>query len=81
MIYKPSGANNPRRKGYKTMTLKEIIYKINHEENFDKAQEILELFNTINGTKYGFLNKRVIRFNDPEIGYAAGCHDVWEELQ
>ena len=63
------------------MTLKEIIYKINHEENFDKAQEILELFNTINGTKYGLLNKRVIRFNDPEIGYSSGCHDVWEELQ
>ena len=41
--------------------MKELIYKINHEENWEKAQGMLEMLNSIYGTQFGFLNKRVVR--------------------
>lgn len=63
--------------------MKELIYKINHEENWDKAQGMLEMLNAVYGTKYGFLRKRVVRFDNPEASTAekyAHCHDAWAEL-
>lgn len=63
--------------------MKELIYMINHEENFDKAQGMLEMFNAIYGTKYGFLAARVVRFDNPDASVAeryAHAHDVWAEL-
>lgn len=63
--------------------MKELIYKINHEEDWNKAQGMLEMLNMIYGTKYGFLNKRVVRFENPEGSVAeryAHCYDAWAEL-
>ena len=63
--------------------MKELIKRINHEENFEKAQGMLEMLNAIYGTQYGFLNKRVVRFDNPDGSVAdryAHCHDVWAEL-
>lgn len=63
--------------------MKELIYKINHEENWEKAQGMLEMLNAIYGTKYGFLGKRVVRFEDPDGSVAeryAHCHDAYMEL-
>ena len=34
--------------------MKELIYKINHEENWEKAQGMLEMLNLIYGTQFGF---------------------------
>ena len=55
--------------------LKESIYKINHEVDFKKAQGMLLLFNSIYGTDFGFLNRRVVRLD--EYGH---CHDLYSEL-
>lgn len=63
--------------------MKELIMKINHEDNFEKAQGMLEMLNAIYGTRFGFLNKRVVRFDNPDASVAeryAHCHDVWAEL-
>ena len=63
--------------------MKELIYKINHEENWEKAQGMLEMLNLIYGTQFGFLNKRVVRFENPNGSVAeryAHCHDVWAEM-
>ena len=64
-------------------TMKELIYKINHEENWEKAQGMLEMLNLIYGTQFGFLNKRVVRFENPNGSVAeryAHCHDAWAEM-
>lgn len=61
-----------------------MINMINHEENFDKAKGMLAMFNVIYCTRYGFLGKRVVRFENPDGSLAeryAHCHDVWAELQ
>ena len=63
--------------------MKELIYKINHEENFEKAQGMLEMLNTIYGTQFGFLPKRDVRFDNPNGATAeryANAHDAWCEL-
>ena len=63
--------------------MKELIYKINHEENWEKAQGMLEMLNLIYGTQFGFLNKRVVRFENPNGSVAeryADCHDAWVEM-
>lgn len=63
--------------------MKELIYKINHEENWEKAQGMLEMLNLIYGTQFGFLNKRVVRFENPNGSSAeryAHCHDAWAEM-
>ena len=63
--------------------MKELIYKINHEENWEKAQGMLEMLNLIYGTQFGFLNKRVVRFENPTGSVAeryAHCHDAWLEM-
>lgn len=63
--------------------LKELVYKINHEENFDKAQGMLSMLNSIFGTSYGFLNRRVVRFDVPSGSTSmkySHCHDLYTEL-
>ena len=63
--------------------MKELIYKINHEENWEKAQGMLEMLNLIYGTQFGFLNKRVVRFENPNGSVAeryAHCYDAWAEM-
>lgn len=60
-----------------------LVDKINHEPNFDKAQGMLEMLNDILGTKYGFLAKRVVWFDNPDGGVAARyahAHDIRAEL-
>ena len=62
-----------------------MIKEINHValENFDKAQGMLDMLNALCGTKYGWLAKRVIRFENPDGSVAeryAHCHDLYAEL-
>lgn len=63
-----------------------LIQEINHvaSENFDKARGMLDMLNTLCGTKYGWLAKRVIRFENPDGSVAeryARCHDLVAELR
>lgn len=67
------------------MTLKERIHMINEtaQENWDKAQGMLEMLNEICGTKYGWLNKRVVIFENPDASTAikyAKVYDAWVNL-
>lgn len=67
------------------MTLKERIKKINDTaiENFEKATGMLEMLNEICGTRYGWLNKRVVFFENPDGSVAeryAKAHDAWAWL-
>ena len=69
-----------RRKG-KTMTMQEVISKINGVaiENFEVAEGMLEVVNDIMGTKFGWLNRRVVIFDNPNASTAekyAHCHDA-----
>lgn len=61
--------------------MKERIQKINEvaQENFEKAQGMLEMLNEICGTKFGWLAKRVVIFENPNGSTAekyAHCHDA-----
>lgn len=61
---------------------KKMISKINEiaQEDFDIAKEMLECINIALGTDYGWLNKRVVVFDDPNapthIKYAK-VYDAW----
>lgn len=62
--------------------MKERIKHINEvaQENFDKAQGMLEMLNEICGTKFGWLNKRVVFFENPNASTAekyAHAHDAY----
>ena len=64
---------------------KNMIEKINAEakNNLEKAQGMLEMLNTLYGTKYGWLARRVVRFENPEATTAekyANAHDLVAEL-
>lgn len=66
--------------------MKERIKKINEvaQENFDKAQGMLEMLNEICGTKFGWLAKRVVIFENPDGSTAeryAHAHDAFTYLQ
>ena len=66
--------------------MKERIDKINKmaQENFERAKGMLEMFNDIYGTKFGWLNKRVVFFDNPDGTVAemyAHVHDAWVNLQ
>lgn len=66
------------------MTMKELVQMINYEENFDKAEGMLQMLNAIYGTQYGLLNRRVVRFDNPSGGVAekySGVHDLLCELR
>lgn len=63
--------------------MKELIAKINHEENTDKKLGMLEALNMIYGTKFGLLGGRVVAFEDPEAALHnkySDCYDVWSNL-
>lgn len=61
---------------------KEMISKLNSiaQENFEKAKAMLNGINTVLGTKYGWLHKRVVFFEEPDapayIKYR-NAHDAW----
>lgn len=60
---------------------REMISKLNEiaEENFEKAQAMLEGINLVLGTEYGWLKKRVVFFDDTSSVAAkyASAHDAW----
>ena len=63
------------------MTRKEVIQAINlvAKENFEVAKVMLEGCNYHWGTAYGWLNKRVVIFDDPNATVSekyAHCHDA-----
>lgn len=49
-----------------TKMTKEMIGKLNNmaDENFEKAQAMLDGINMVLGTEYGWLNGRVVFFDD-----------------
>lgn len=52
--------------------------------SFEKAEGMLEMLNEICGTKFGFLNKRVVIFENPDGSPAekyAHAHDAYVWLQ
>lgn len=63
------------------MTRKEVIQAINLEAkaNFEVAHAMLEGYNYQWGTAYGWLNKRVVIFDNPNAPVAekyAHCYDA-----
>lgn len=66
--------------------MREKIAKINEmaQENFDRAQGMLDMFNEIYGLKYGWLKKRVVIFDNPDGTVAeryACAHDAYYTLK
>ena len=56
-------------------TLNEIA-----KEDFDKASAMLDGMNLVLGTKYGWLAKKVVWFDNPDGTVAekyANAHDAW----
>ena len=47
---------------------KAMISKLNEvaQEDFEKAKTMLDGINMVLGTKYGWLNKRVVFFDEPD---------------
>lgn len=63
------------------MATVEQIRKINAvaQENFDRAQGMLDMLNELSGLKLGWLAKRVVVFDNPDGSVAekyASCHDA-----
>ena len=63
------------------MKRKDLIQALNivAKVNFEVARVILDECNEHWGTAYGWLNKRVVFFDDPEASHAekyAYCHDA-----
>lgn len=61
---------------------KETIEKLNQvaQEDFNKAQSMLDGINLVLGTNYGWLRGRVVFFDNPDGSVAeryANCHDAW----
>lgn len=61
---------------------KEIIEKLNEiaQEDFNRAQSMLDGINLALGTKYGWLKKRVVFFDNPDGSVAEryeSCHDAY----
>jgi hypothetical protein len=62
-------------------TMVEQIRRINEvaQENFDRAQGMLDMLNELSGLKLGWLAKRVVVFDNPDGSVAekyASCHDA-----
>ena len=52
-------------------------------EDIERGEALLAMFNELYGTKFGFLARRVVRFDKPDGSVAeryAHCHDVHAEL-
>lgn len=67
------------------MSKKELLERVDlinamARTNFDVASGMLAMLNGLCETEYDFLNKRVVRFENPEIGYSSPCHDLHAEL-
>lgn len=67
------------------MNIKELISKINDQAktDFAKAEGMLDMFNEIYGTKFGFFDLRVVVFDNPDGSVAeryAHFHDVFYML-
>lgn len=61
---------------------KKMISKLNRmaQEDFGKAQAILEGINMVSEIEYGWLNKRVVFFDNPSASTAvkyASVHDAY----
>lgn len=61
---------------------KEMINTLNELAlvDFDKAKAMLDGANLVLGTKYGWLARRVVWFENPDGGTAAmyaAAHDAW----
>lgn len=63
--------------------LAKCIRKINEtaREDFVKAQGMLEILNDVYGLKMGWLNKRVVYFEDQSLKYSAPVHDALMYLE
>lgn len=65
---------------------KEMINRLNNmaQENFEKAKAMLDGINMVLGTKYGWLHKRVVFFEEPDapayIKYR-NAHDAWANAE
>ena len=61
---------------------RETITRINSvaQENFDIARGMLAMLNELSGTEFGWLNKRVVWFEEPDKGYSSPCHDLWATM-
>ena len=65
---------------------KAMIKELNRiaKEDFEKAEAMLDGINLVLGTKYGWLNKRVVFFDEPDapicIRYA-NAHDAYTEAE
>ena len=64
-----------------TKMTKEMIGKLNKmaAENFEKAQAMLDGINMVLGTEYGWLNGRVVFFDDTSsvVRKYATAHDAY----
>ena len=64
-----------------TKMTKEMIGKLNNmaAENFEKAQAMLDGINMVLGTEYGWLNRRVVFFDDTSsvARKYASVHDAY----
>lgn len=61
---------------------KEMISKLNElaQEDFEKAKAMLDGINMVLGTKFGWLNKRVVFFDEPDASTCIkyrNAHDAW----
>ena len=64
------------------MLNKETIKKLNEIaiEDFDKAEAMLDGINMVLGTKYGWLKRRVVFFDEPDASTCIkyrNVHDAW----
>jgi len=58
------------------------VYALNElaHKDFDKAQAMLDGINMVLGTEYGWLNRRVVEFKNPNgstVEKYADCRDAW----
>lgn len=65
---------------------KEMISELNNiaQENFEKAKAMLDGINMVLGTKYGWLNKRVVFFDEPDASTCIkyrNAHDAWANAE
>lgn len=61
--------------------LKDIVSSINALAltNFDAAKHLLEIVNDAHGTNYGFLNRRIVFYENPR-SINSRAHDLWASL-